>query len=162
LDYRFKSISALIGWLLLCFIVGGMAASVSPGIDTANQIWYANLQKPTWTPPASWFGPVWTVLYALMGVSAWMIWNYFRMVFARNALGHFLIQLGLNGLWSFFFFEWQVLGWATIEITLLLLFIAITVKKFANLRPAAALLLIPYMLWVAFAAALTFRVWTLN
>lgn len=91
-----------------------------------------------------------------------MIWDYFRLVFARNALGHFLVQLGLNGLWSFFFFEWHALGWASIEIMILLIFIVVTIKKFFNLRPAAALLLLPYFLWVVFAATLTIKVWSLN
>lgn len=153
-----KQIVGLVGWLFVVFIAAaiGGAASVQAGP------FYAQLVRPDWAPPASVFGPVWTVLYALMGISAWLVWRVggFRVV--KTALTLFLGQLALNALWSWLFFGWHRGALAFIDILLLWAFIVATVIAFWRIRPLAGALLVPYLLWVSFASALNYSVWQLN
>ncbi|MCL4163589.1 UNVERIFIED_CONTAM: hypothetical protein GTU68_000137 [Idotea baltica] len=118
--------------------------------------------QPTWAPPASVFGPVWTVLYAMMAISAWLVWRSGGFRSNLTALSLFLTQLFLNGFWSWVFFTWQQGALAFINIVLLWIFIALTMFHFYQAKPLAAALLVPYMLWVSFAAALNYAVWQLN
>ncbi|HWA38113.1 MAG TPA: TspO/MBR family protein [Burkholderiales bacterium] len=149
---------ALLGWLLLAFAaaaVGGIAS-----IDAAS--FYAGLARPAWAPPGSVFGPVWTVLYALMGVSAWLVWRERGATYRKPALGVFIVQLVANALWSWLFFHWKNGALAFAEVLLLLALIAVTVGLFWRVRRLAALLMLPYLAWVAFASALTWAVWRAN
>lgn len=142
--------------LVICFAVAGVGSlATTPNIPT----WYATLNKPTWTPPNWLFGPVWTVLYAMMGVSAWLVWKRGGW---SPALTLFAIQLVLNLAWSFIFFGFHQMGLGFLEIVLLWLAIAATVLMFFQVAKVAAILLIPYLLWVSFAAALNFTIWRLN
>ena len=142
--------------LVICFAVAGVGSlATTPNIPT----WYATLNKPTWTPPNWLFGPVWTVLYAMMGVSAWLVWKRGGW---STALTLFAIQLALNLVWSFIFFGFHQMGLGFLEIILLWLAIAATVLMFFQVAKVAAILLIPYLLWVSFAAALNFTIWRLN
>lgn len=146
---------ALAGWLLVTFAAAALGAIASADAGT----FYAQLERPAWAPPAWVFGPVWTVLYALMGVSAWLVWR--RAGFTRAHLV-FLCQLAVNALWSWLFFAWKQGALAFIEALVLWMLIAATAIAFWRLHRAAALLLVPYALWVAFAVALTYAVWQRN
>lgn len=144
------------GWLLLAFaaaVVGAVASA-----DAAN--FYAQLVKPPWAPPAWVFGPVWSILYALMGVAAWLVWRSPRP--ARGALWLFVAQLAANALWSWLFFAWRLGALAAVEVLVLLALIAASVLAFWRSSRTAALLLLPYLLWVAFASLLTWSVWRRN
>lgn len=124
--------------------------------------WYQVLRHPAWTPPDWVFAPVWTVLYVLMGVAAWLVWRHASGDARRRPLGLFALQLGLNLAWSLLFFG---LGWfaaAGVEIVVLWLAILATARAFAALRPLAGWLLAPYLAWVAYAAVLNGWIWALN
>lgn len=146
----------LAGWLLVAFAAAAVGAIAS--IDAAEL--YAELSKPSWAPAAWVFGPVWAVLYALMGVSAWFVW---RSPGPRAlALGLFVAQLVLNALWSWLFFAWRQGALAAVEVLVLLALIIATVVAFWRLSRTAAVLLLPYLLWVGFASVLTWVVWRSN
>jgi tryptophan-rich sensory protein len=149
-------ILGLLGWLAACFAAAAIGGYFSPGE------WYAGLRKPAWNPPNWLFGPVWSALYTMMGVAAWLIWR--RGGFAANgpALRCFLAQLALNALWSSLFFGLRRPGLALIEILLLWLAIAATLALFWRAQRAAGLLLVPYLAWVSFASVLNFTLWRLN
>jgi translocator protein len=149
---------ALAGWVLLCAAVGAVGAFAS--IHAAE--FYASLERPSWAPPAAVFGPVWTLLYMAMAVSAWLVWRERGWSRARGALGLFVLQLGFNALWSWLFFAWHRGALAFADIVVLLALIVATVVAFARIRRAAAWLLAPYLVWVCFAAALNYSVWQLN
>lgn len=146
----------LLVWLLVTFgaaAIGAIASVDAPGF-------YAQLSKPSWAPPAGVFGPVWTVLYSLMGVSAWLVWRAPRR--NRAALALFVTQLVANALWSWLFFAWHKGALAAAEVLLLLALIAATLGAFWQSSRIAAILLVPYLLWVGFASALTWSVWQRN
>ncbi|UCG47321.1 MAG: tryptophan-rich sensory protein [Phycisphaerales bacterium] len=129
----------------------------------ALSTWYANLNKPFFTPPAWLFGPVWTTLYLIMGISAFLVWQKgLESRPVRIALLFFLIQLALNALWTPLFFGLQIPLLAFVEIIFLLAAILLTIIFFAKVSAPAALLLCPYVLWVAFAAVLNASIWILN
>ena len=156
---RLRSVGTLIVSMGTCLLVG-----VSGSLITATSVreWYPLLQKPSWTPPSAAFGPVWTALYLLMGVSAWLIWRDSTGSTRRTALLIFVIQLVLNGTWSFLFFGLRDPGWAALEIILLWISIVATMLAFARISRLAMGLLVPYLLWVSYAAALNIAIWTLN
>lgn len=152
------SVLGLVGWLVLCFMAAGVGAVASAGA----QDFYALLQQPAWAPPGYLFGPVWTVLYAMMAVSAWLVWRKRSRPGAIASLGLFIIQLLFNTAWSWLFFAWKLGGWAFLDVLLLWVLIALTIYRFVFISRWAALLLVPYWLWVTFAAVLNFVVWQLN
>jgi benzodiazapine receptor len=147
---------ALVGWLALCF-----AASISAVFVSTNG-WYADLAKPPWNPPAWVFDPAWTLLYVLMAVAAWLVWREGGWKVQRLPLGLFLLQWLLNALWTPLFFGLHRSGLAFAEIVLLWLVLAATLWSFWQVRKAAGFLLVPYLAWVTFAAALNFTIWRLN
>lgn len=124
--------------------------------------WYASLQKPSWNPPGWIFGPVWTALYTMMAAAAWMVWRRGGWEKQRKPLLVFLVQLALNTLWTPLFFGLHQPGLAFAEIVLLWLAIVATIVVFRPVSGAAMLLLVPYLAWVSFAAALNFTLWRLN
>jgi tryptophan-rich sensory protein len=148
----------LVAWAAVVFVAAaiGSAASIQAGS------FYAELVRPQWAPPAWVFGPAWTVLYVLMGIAAWLVWCGGGFRAARFALGCFLIQLALNALWSWLFFGWHQGALAFADILLLLVLIVATLGAFWRIKRVASLLLIPYLLWVSFAAALNYSIWQLN
>jgi translocator protein len=150
-----QQLMALLGWLLLVFA----AAAVGAVASINAQAFYAQLVKPAWAPPAGVFGPVWSVLYLLMGVSAWLVW---RSRPSRAAFILFFAQLAANALWSWLFFAWHRGALASVEVLVLLVLIAATIRAFWPISRIAAGLLLPYVLWVAFASALTWSVWQAN
>lgn len=159
--------------LLLTQLAGGIGA-----LFTSSRIptWYAHLQKPALNPPSWVFGPVWTVLFILMGVAAFLVWRrlpgpgirkqIYKFTgtyhYITTALAIFLFQLVLNTLWSFLFFGLQNPGAALIEIVALWLAIFATILSFYKISKVAAYLLIPYLAWVSFASYLNYALWTLN
>lgn len=150
--------AGLVAWLILCFAASaiGAAASVTAGP------FYDQVLRPDWAPPPWVFGPVWTALYALMGVSAWLVWRDRGIRAARVPLALFLVQLALNALWSWLFFGWRLGGPAFVDILVLWGFIMATILTFWRVRALAGVLLIPYLLWVSFAAVLNYSIWQLN
>jgi len=146
----------LLGWLVGTFAAAVIGSQFMPGE------WYAALEKPGWTPPSWLFGPVWTVLYLLMGISAWLVWRVAGFAGARLALACYLAQLALNAAWSWLFFGKQNIGAAMIDIVVLWLLILATALLFRRHRRTAALLLVPYLLWVGFAAVLNAALLHLN
>lgn len=147
---------SLIGWLALCFAAAGTAVFVS------TDGWYAGLQKPSWNPPAWVFGPAWSLLYVLMATAAWLVWREGGWKAQGRTLGLFLLQWLLNALWTPLFFGLHRPGLAFAEIVILWLAIAATLASFWRVRKVAGILLLPYLAWVSFAAALNFAIWRLN
>lgn len=146
-------------WLAVCLL----AATVG-GIATGGGVehWYDTLEHPPGTPPGWVFAPVWTVLYVLMAVAAWLVWLTPRKLERTIALAVFGVQLVLNVFWSVIFFTWQEPGWAVVEIIALWLAIVATLVLFWRLRPLAGGLLIPYLAWVSYAVTLNIGFWSLN
>lgn len=147
-----KRVLGLIVALGVCFAaaaIGGMATQRAPDF-------YLSLSRPSWAPPSSLFGPVWTVLYAMMAIAAWLVWKERGFAGARGALSLFLVQLAFNALWSWLFFAWQEGALAQVEIVLLLVLIVLTIVAFWRVSKLAGALMLPYLAWVAYATALTF------
>jgi benzodiazapine receptor len=153
-----KQVLGLIGWLLLSFIAAAIGALASVQAAT----FYQQMIQPSWAPPGAVFGPVWSVLYALMGIAAWLVWRDGGWRRQRGALTLFVVQLALNALWSWLFFSWHRGALAFADIVLLWLLIVATLVGFWRVRPLAGALLLPYLCWVSFAAALNYAVWHLN
>jgi translocator protein len=151
-----RQILALVGWLAVCFAASATAVFVSTGG------WYAALLKPSWNPPAWLFGPVWSLLYVLMAVAAWLVWREGGWKTQQRQLRLFLLQWLLNALWTPLFFGMHQLGPAFAEIIILWLVLAATLISFWGVRKIAGVLLVPYLAWVSFAAALNFAIWRLN
>lgn len=154
-----RDLLALLGFVALCLTVSGLGGAVTA---TSVGDWYPKLAKPPFTPPAGVFPPVWTALFLLMAVAAWRVWRQPGGDRRAAALNWFWGQLVLNLLWSVIFFGLQAPGWALVEIALLLATIVITLRAFWALDRWAAVALVPYLLWVAFAAALNAGIWWLN
>ncbi|HJK19173.1 MAG TPA: tryptophan-rich sensory protein, partial [Methanocorpusculum sp.] len=146
-EYRKPSLPILIGSVVLCFIAAALGSLVT---ITGTDSWFmTELIKPEWQPPSYLFGPVWTVLYLLMGIAlALILAQGAERREVRVAAGVFGVQLVLNVLWSYLFFGWQMIGAAAVEIILLWIVIGVTMYLFYRIRPAAAYLLLPYIAWV--------------
>jgi translocator protein len=153
-----RQVIGLLGWLVLCFAAAAVGAVASAGAGS----FYEQLVRPTWAPPGWLFAPVWTILYALMAVAAWLIWRVHRFNAGRTALALFMAQLGANALWTWVFFVWREGALAFAEVVLLWCLIVATIVSFRRLNAVAASLLLPYLAWVTFASALTLAVWRLN
>jgi tryptophan-rich sensory protein len=151
-----RSIPALTGWLFLTFLAPAAGAWMT------SSAWYADLVKPSWSPPGWLFGPVWTLIYVLMAVAAWLVWREGGWARQRRPLTLYIVQLVLNAAWTPIFFGLHQPGWALIEIVLLWVAIVATLLAFKPVRPLAAWLLAPYLAWVSFAAFLNFTLWRLN
>ena len=151
-----RPLAALAGWLLLTYSASATAVFVTTGG------WYAGLAKPAWNPPGWIFGPVWTILYALMAVAAWRVWLKGGWTKQKAALRLFVAQWALNALWTPLFFGLHQPGWALAEILVLLLAILATMRAFWRVDRAAGLLMPPYAAWVAFATVLNWTIWRLN
>lgn len=147
-------------------------AGIIGSVFTVSAIpgWYAGLVKPAFNPPAWIFGPVWTTLYVLMGISLFLVWKQhphilknMRVLRAwRLAMFLFFSQLLLNAVWSILFFGLHSPGWALLDIAALWLAIVWTIAAFSKISRPAAWLLAPYILWVSFAAYLNYTIWALN
>ena len=149
--------------LILCLFIPLLIGGIG-GIATAGSIdgWYLHLNKPSFNPPNYLFGPVWTFLYLMMGVSFFMILQKPKDKYYKKSVIVFCVQLFLNFWWSFLFFKFQMLGIALIEIVLIWLSILTMIIVFYKINRFAALLQIPYLLWVSFASVLNASIWWLN
>jgi benzodiazapine receptor len=153
---RWLDILGLAFWVILTFGVAVFASQFEPGD------WYAHIAKPAWTPPGWLFGPVWGLLYLSMSVSAWLVWRQRSVAAVTLPLAFYLTQLALNGIWSWLFFGRQWIGLALIDLVVLVILVAITAAMFLRVRRTAGYVLLPYLLWVSFAAALNFQIWRMN
>lgn len=156
--------ASALGRLVVCLLVPQLVG-VTSGLLTAGAVrgWYVTLVRPSFTPPTWVFGPVWTLIYLIMGVAAFLVWQRgLATSLARLALGMFVAQLVLNWLWSLLFFGLRAPGVALLEIVLLWAAIAWCTVLFFRVRPVAGALLVPYLAWVTFATALNFEFWRLN
>lgn len=151
-----NSLIALVVWIAIPLAAGMFGSRFAPGE------WYESLEKPPWNPPGWVFGPVWTALYITMGVAAWIVWRDAAGARRYLPLGLFVFQVILNGLWSWIFFGLERPGAAFGEILVLLISIFLTLVAFWRVRPAAGVLLVPYLLWVAFASILNYQLWRMN
>jgi len=142
--------------LVVCFSAASMGALFRPGA------WYAGLNKPSWNPPGWVFGPVWSALYTMMAVAAWLVWQRGGFGAQRKALAWFIIQLALNAAWTPLFFGLHLPSVAFGEILLLWAAIVATLRAFFQVNNLAGWLLTPYLAWVSFAAVLNFTIWRLN
>lgn len=154
--------SATVGFIVsiaICLGIGALGAGLtSPEIPG----WYRSINKPSWNPPDSIFGPVWTMLYVMMGISAWDIWLHAGFRRSVGPLVLFAFQLFLNLAWSWIFFRQHAIGFALIEIVALWLAIVATMVAFFRRSILAGGLLVPYLAWVSFATVLNHAIWQLN
>lgn len=155
---RGKEIKGLVAWFAITFAAAGIGAIASSGAPA----FYAQLDKASWAPPASVFGPVWTLLYMLMAFAAWTVWRVRGTSTAPRTLALFVAQLVVNAVWSWLFFGLRSGAAAFADAVLLLLLVAATTIAFWRVRPVAGLLMTPYLAWIAFACALTWNTWRMN
>jgi len=153
-----KQILGLVGWLAVTSIAAAVGATAS--VQAAS--FYGELTRPSWAPPASWFGPVWSVLYFLMALAAWIVWRVPPEARTRTPLVLFLVQLAVNALWSWLFFGWRLGGLAFADVVILLTLIVATLFSFWRIKRLAGALMLPYLCWVSFATALNWSVWQSN
>lgn len=154
-----RELLGLVGFLAACFAVSAIG-----GVVTATSVgsWYQELEKPAFNPPDWVFAPVWTTLYILMAIAGWRVWRCAHSAARTTALIVFAGQLSLNLAWSILFFGLQSIGGALLEIILLLAAIVVTIALFWRIDRPAAVLLLPYLLWVSYAALLNGSLWLLN
>jgi translocator protein len=160
MQVQLSSKAKLIISIILCLGGGLLSGFFSQsGLGT----WYASINKPSWNPPSSLFGPVWTTLYILMGIALWTIWKSETPENQKNkALLIFGIQLFLNFIWSILFFKLESPSWALVDIILMVVTIITTIFVFADISKKAAWLLVPYICWVSFATILNYTIWSIN
>jgi translocator protein len=156
---RMRSIIGLIAWIGVSLAAGLIGNMLGGGGDPQ---FYQQLDRPAWAPPPWLFGPVWITLYVMMGTAAWMVWRERGFARARLPLVVFLVHLVFNAAWTGIFFGLRMFGLALAEIVVLAALVAWLVVMFWRVRPLAGALLVPYLLWVGFATALTFSLWRLN
>jgi tryptophan-rich sensory protein len=151
-----RDLSGAIGWLAVVLLAAWIGSRFLP------DEWYRNLKKPSWNPPNWLFAPVWTVLYLLMALSAWLVWRQYGLQLAPLPLALFLVQLGLNAAWTWLFFGRHRPDLALIEIGVLWALLLATILSFWGLHPLAGAVLLPYLAWTSFAAFLNLAIWRLN
>ncbi|MGB3144665.1 MAG: TspO/MBR family protein [Maribacter sp.] len=155
-----KKLTYITVGIVVCCTIGFLS---SVATQSSVNDWYLTLNKPSFNPPNWIFAPVWTTLYILMGISAGWVWaKGFHHKWVKTGLYHFGFQLLLNGLWSIVFFGLKQPFWGLVVILSLLVVLLLTIKWFKVVSKVAAVLLIPYFLWVCFATVLNFKIWELN
>ena len=156
---KIRSALVLVAFLAISFGVAALGSlSTIQNVDG----WYATAEKASWNPPNAIFGPVWTLLYALMSVAAWLVWRERKRVDVRPALTVYVVQLVLNAAWTPIFFGAHQLGWALVEIVALWTAVLLTLLSFRGVSKTASWLFVPYLAWVTFAAFLNFTLWRMN
>ncbi len=152
-----RTVLSCIVWVIICLVLSGLAGWITgENIHT----WYDHLNKPSFNPPSAVFGPVWTVLYIMIGISGGLLWA--KRNEAVIAFMFYIAQLFFNIIWSFIFFGYHEIHWAFVDIIVLLVFIFLTIIFSLRKSLLAALLLVPYFAWVIFAAILNYNFWQLN
>jgi benzodiazapine receptor len=155
---RATQLAGLVFWLAVSFVAAGVGAYASANAGD----FYQTLTSPPWAPPASIFGPVWTILYVMMGTAAWLVWRERGAGRAKTALILFCIQLIANALWTWLFFYFHLGLLATVDIGFLWFCILATIVAFKDINKVATILLLPYFAWVTFASVLCVTMWRLN
>lgn len=153
---EFPSFLALLGFIAACALTALTGSIFRPGV------WYERLAKPAWRPPNWLFAPVWSLLYLMMAISGWLVWRRAGFSGAAGPLALYALQLALNAAWTPVFFGLHRIGLGLATIVALWLAIAATIVAFYPVEALAALLLVPYLTWVSFAAALNHAIWRLN
>ena len=153
-----QQIWGLIGWLGITFIAAAVGAAAT--VDAPS--FYQTLNLPSWAPASSVFAPVWTLLYLMMGIAAWLVWRQAGFNNARTALTLYIMQLIFNALWSWTFFTWHQGSFSFMVIVFLWLLVAATLYQFWKINRSAGVLLMPYLLWLTYAGALNLVVWQMN
>jgi tryptophan-rich sensory protein len=151
--------------LIISVILPVMVGWVSSYFTASSvKTWFVTLKKPVFNPPAWLFAPVWTTLYILMGVAFYLIWknNIAKYDLKKRAIVFYFVQLLFNFFWSVIFFYARQPGWAFAEILILLLMVCVTTFYFYKISKTAGWLMVPYILWVCFAAVLNYSIWQLN
>jgi benzodiazapine receptor len=156
---RLVDLIALAFFVALCLGIGALGGSV---VATSVDTWYADLAKPSFTPPDSVFGPVWTALYVLMAIAAWRVWRAADRDTRRGPLTLFALQLALTLGWTVVFFGLQKIGAALATIIVLDVGVVVTTLAFRPIDRWAGLLMVPYLAWAAFATVLNIAIWRLN
>lgn len=151
-------IAAALIFAQLAGAIGALFTTPQTGVGT----WYSVLDKPSFNPPSWVFGPVWTTLFLLMGYASYLIWETKKSTIRKWAIALYIVQLVLNTLWSVLFFGLHSPGVAVIEIVFLEAAIIACTVLFYKIKPLAAYLMLPYILWVAFASFLNFTIWLIN
>lgn len=155
-----KAIIQIIISIAIPLSVGGLGGYFT---STSVNDWYTTLHKPSFNPPGWVFGPVWTILYVVMGISFFIVWKKNMLTpFKKKAFTFYFLQLALNLLWSFVFFYKKQPGWALAEIIILLVSIVTTTIYFFKISKIAGWLMVPYIAWVCFASILNYSIWMLN
>jgi benzodiazapine receptor len=150
-----RSFLVLLGFIVLSFSATLPAVFSSPSF-------YGQIARPSWSPPPWIFGPVWTALYTMMGIAAWLVWRQGGFAAQKRPLTLFLVQLTLNALWTPIFFGARQIGLAAVEIVILWIAILMTMVAFFRVNRVAGSLFVPYLAWVSFAAVLNITLWWLN
>jgi len=156
---RMRELLALVAFLVACYGAAALGNVAATGLWDG---WYGALRKPAFTPPGWLFGPVWTVLYACMGIAAWLVWRRRGFRGGAAALSLFAVQLALNAAWTPLFFGLRNPALALVDIAALWGAIVLTVVWFFPVSRPAGWLMVPYLAWTSFAAVLNFELWRLN
>lgn len=155
-----KKLLKIIITVTICLLIGFLSSFAT---QSSVNDWYLTLNKPSFNPPNSIFAPVWAILYLMMGIAAGVVWGKgFHHIWVKTALYHFGFQLLLNALWSMVFFGLKNILAALFIILALIVAIVLTIKWFKVVSKKAAILMIPYLLWVCFATVLNYKIWELN
>lgn len=164
MSINYRSAPTIAGWHVLVAILVATALSAAAGSVASLHApeFYAHLSKPTWAPPAWVFGPVWTLLFLMMALSAWLVVKGRPLADSRSEMSLYGVQLVFNALWTWLFFRWNMGGVAFAEVLLLFALVALTARAFYRVKPVSGWLMLPYLAWVAFASVLTYTVWQLN
>ena len=155
---KIKNLAKLVLTIIICQLAGAVGSIFT---NTSVQTWYTTLKLPSIAPPGWFIGTVWIILYTLMGISLYLVWNKGDKR-VKEAISIFFVQLVLNSVWSILFFGLRSPSIAFIEIIILWIAILFTILKFYRISKNAGLLLIPYIIWVSFALVLNFSIWWLN
>lgn len=153
-----RHLLGLFAWLLLTFAAAAIGGAASAQAGT----FYQQLSLPAWAPPGWLFAPVWSALYFLMGIAAWLVWKRHGFGAAGTELALYVAQLVANALWTWLFFAWRLAGLAFAEILILWCLVFFMVATFWRIHRLAGALLMPYLAWLSFAAALNYAIWRLN
>jgi translocator protein len=156
------NLPALAVFVSLALAVGAFGAVFSPAVSKTATEWYSMLVKPEWLPPQQWFEPIWAALYVLMGIAAWIIWRERYHRGRSAAIAAYAVQLLLNALWPPLFFGLKDIGAGLFIIVALWVAIGWTMREFARVKPIAAWVLAPYLMWVSVAVAMNLAIWKLN
>lgn len=159
---RIDSLTGALVALALLFVLTFVAAAIGAAASVNAGEFYESLNRPAWAPSPAVFGPVWTVLYSLIAIAAFLVVREVGWSAARLPILLYIVQLAVNAVWTWLFFGWRLGGAALLDIVVLLVMVSVMAVVFWRIQPLAGILLLPYLVWIGFATALTWSVWRLN